>query len=270
MSNEIGPQNKTVEKFKAVLNMESVAEQFQNALQKQAGPFTASLVEMFSADEMLQKCNHKDLVMEALKAASLKLPINKNLGYAWIIPRKEKGVLRPNFQIGYRGYIQLAMRTGKYKYINADIIPAGWEVETLFPSGEMKFIPGDSKEEEPAKGYFAYFELLNGFKKTIYRSREWMEKHMQEYAKGYDTVYSPWKKDFDGMAVKTVLSHLLSKYGYLSIEMVNAFTGDSDQSPDEKADTHASTIDIDVNEVNEAPDEQESENQIPEIPEDLD
>jgi len=110
-----------VQKFKDVINVDSVQEQFRNALQEGAPLFVASLIDIFSSDKNLQKCEPKAVIMEALKAATLKLPINKNLGFAYIIPYGDV----PYFQLGYKGYIQLAMRTGQYRYINADVVYEG-------------------------------------------------------------------------------------------------------------------------------------------------
>src|SRR6056297_2860972 len=128
-----------VGKLKEIVNSGSVQEQFKNALKENSRAFVSSLIELYSGDSYLQNCNPKEVVQQALRAASLKLPINKNLGFAWIIPRKERGVLRPNFDIGYKGYIQFAMRTGQYRTINADAVSVGYDVEKDLLSGSIKF-----------------------------------------------------------------------------------------------------------------------------------
>jgi recombination protein RecT len=244
MANE-NKQVEVVSRLKSLLNVPSVMEQFHNSLGENAGAFTASLVEMLSSDGRLQECSPKDLIMEALKAASLKLPINKNLGFAWIIPRKIKGVLRPQFQIGYRGYYQLAQRTGLYKFINTRTVPAGWKVQEDFKTGEIVFYPPTEPVDGNPVGYFACFVQLNGFSKEIYRSHEWMTKHMKENAPNCHGKDSPWQTDFNGMAEKTIGSHLLSKYGVLSIEYLNINSSDG-----QSAEVNTGNIEIDQREIN--------------------
>ncbi len=116
-----------IDRLKAILNADSVKEQFENVLRENAGAFIASIIDLFNSDPQLQQCDPKRLVGEALKAASLKLPINKQLGFAWIVPYKDgkTGEVIPVFQLGYKGYIQLALRTGAYRYINADVVYEG-------------------------------------------------------------------------------------------------------------------------------------------------
>lgn len=260
-----------IENLKSMLNVPSVMEQFKNSLGDNAGAFTASLVEMLSSNGDLKQCQPKDLIMEALKAASLRLPINKNIGQAWIIPRKEKGIMKPNFQIGYRGYIQLAIRTGQYRYLNADLVPANWEVTQDLLSGAVELKMGKESPnvaDEP-QGYFAYFELLNGFSKTLYYSREYLIYHMKKYVPSWQSKYSPWQNDFDKMAIKTVLSHLLSKYGYLSTEMVTAISQDyENSSPAEEADRNENSVDFSLIEEKEQSNNNqkeplEKENELP-------
>ena len=203
-----------VQRLKMALSMESVKEQFQNALQDQAPLFTASLIDVYGGDTYLQKCEPKDVIMEALKAATLKLPINKSLGFAYIIPYGNK----PQFQLGYKGYVQLAMRTGQYRYLNAGIIYTGQTVDTNILTGAVT-ITG-TPQSSKAIGYFAHMETLSGFSKTVYRTVAEVEEHAQRYSKSYSMKSSPWKTNFDEMARKTVLIHLLSKYGILSVEMI--------------------------------------------------
>ena len=187
------------------------------------------------------------------------LPINKALGYAYVIPFKntkkvnEKWVkvYEPVFQMGYKGYIQLAMRTGQYRTINADAVYEGELRKVNKLTGEIAF--DGERTSDKVVGYFCYFELLNGFSKTLYMTVEQMANHAKRYSKGlvkYDdagnkvdvTVDSlvaladlpmapdsktvGWLGNFHGMAIKTVIRNLLSKYGYLSVEMQNAISND--------------------------------------------
>ena len=258
-NNTPAPLTKKVDVLKAMLNAPSVQEQFRNALHDNTGPFVASIIDLYNSDSSLQNCEPKAVIMEALKAAVLKLPINKSLGFAWIVPYNKKqadgsgkSTPTPTFQLGYKGYIQLAMRTGQYKFINADLVYEG-ELKTVNKlTGEIDF--SGKKTSDKVVGYFAYIEMINGFSKTHYMSVEKIAKHAKTYSQSikYDknvTVESliasagvsnestvvGWKGNFDGMALKTVLSYLLSHYGYLSIEMIGAVEADQDNiTPQQK------------------------------------
>src|SRR5690606_23903396 len=121
-----GDKLRPIDRLKAILSAESVQEQFRNALQENAGAFVASIIDLYNTDANLRLCDPSKVVMEALKAASLKLPINRQLGFAWIAPYKDKNVeYIPTLQSGYKGYIQLALRTGPYRCINADVVYEG-------------------------------------------------------------------------------------------------------------------------------------------------
>lgn len=248
-----------VEQLKKVLSAESVQEQFKNALKEEAPLFVASVIDVYSNDKVLQGCSPSDVVREALKAATLKLPINRNLGFAWIIPYKEKGVLKPQFQMGYKGYIQLAMRTGQYRYINADAVYEGEIVYRDKLTGEIRLEDSDSDE---VVGYFAHMETINGFRKTIYWTKEQMLRHAQRYSKSYHRENSAWKTDFEAMAIKTMIKALLSKYGIMSVEMMNAFTSDTaDDVPFEgqvageiEANANSEILDIDAEDAEDGPD----------------
>ena len=207
-----------------LLNSAGTKKLLEGSLKENAGAFSASLIELYKSDGYLQQCEPNSVLGEALKAVSLKLPINKNLGFAWVIPRKnsKKGIYEPQFQIGYKGYIQLAQRTGAYKYINADVVYEGELTGQNKITGEIE-LNGEAVSDKVI-GYFAYIETINGFKKTVYWSdqkiRDFASKHSDSYRGGF---YSPWKTDFDEMAKKTVLKQLLSRYGVMSIEMMTAF-----------------------------------------------
>ena len=212
-----------VTSLKRILETPSVTEQFKNSLKENSGAFVSSLIELYSGDNYLQNCEPKAVVMEALKSASLKLPINKNLGFAWIIPRKNHGKLEPNFEIGYKGYIQLAMRTGQYLTINTDGVPDNFLIKKNWLAGTYEFVePVNEKPSKKIQGYFAYFKLVNGFEKTVYWEIEEIKEHAKKYSQSFSSKYSPWKTQFDAMAKKTVLSYLLRTYGIMSTEMMEA------------------------------------------------
>ena len=246
-------QQSGIDVLKGVLEAPSVQQQFENALGENKNAFIASVIDLYNTDTGLQGCKPNAVVMEALKAAVLKLPINKALGFAYIIPfnnsvRQPDGswikVPTPTFVLGYKAYIQMAMRTGQYKTINADIVYEGEVQKTNKLTGEIAF-DGD-KTSDKIVGYFCYFELLNGFSKTLYMDVEQMAKHAKRYSKGLrqavtvdglkalantplsETNKVGWENNFHGMAVKTVIRNLLSKYGYLSIEMQDALQNDTE------------------------------------------
>lgn len=215
-----------VDSLKNILNADSVQAQFKNALAENSSSFVASLIDLYSGDNYLQGCDPKLVVMQALKAAVLKLPIIKSLGQAYIIPYKSNGVLVPNFQIGYKGYIQLAIRTGQYRILNADVVYKGEYRSKNKLTGEFD-LNGDPNSEEVI-GYFAYFELNQGFSKTLFMTKDKMLAHAKKYSKSFTQASSPWKTEFDKMGVKTVLTNLLTHWGFLSTEMQQALANDDD------------------------------------------
>lgn len=268
---------KPIDKLKLTLSAESVKEQFQNALGKNSDTFIASIIDLYNTDKSLQECDTNQVVMEALKAAVLNLPINKALGYAYILNFKNKGVPTPTFIIGYKGLIQLAMRTGQYKYINADVVYEGEISGRDKLTGAIDF--SGEKKSDKVIGYFAHIELLNGFRKTLYVTVEEVAKHAKKYSPaikynnsvtvqslmklaGKDPSGIGWLGDFDSMAIKTVLRELLSKYGYLSIEMQSAIAQDIETDIRAERDNAIEDIvaeEVSMEEVFEEQEEQEEE-----------
>lgn len=226
------PPKTKMEILKNVLSAESIQQQFGNALKENRDAFVASVIELYSGDTYLQNCEPKLVVMEALKAAVLKLAINKSLGHAYIIPYKKNNVLVPQFQIGYKGLVQLAIRTNQYKFLHADVVFDGEFKTSNKLTGEFDLT--GTKKSDTIIGYFAHFQTLQGFSKTLFMTKERVTKHAQKYSKSYAQEYSPWKTEFDAMATKTVLRGLLSHWGLLSIEMANAL--DSEGDVEEKVD----------------------------------
>jgi recombination protein RecT len=242
---------KPIDKLKHILAAESVQEQFKSALAENSGAFVASIIDLYSTDKTLQMCDPKAVVMEALKAASLKLPINKQLGFAWIVPYRDgrTGQYIPTFQLGFKGYIQLCMRTGAYRYINADVVYEGELVKHDKLTGEIEIDP-EKRTGDKKVGYFAFIETLNGFRKTLYMTVEEVTKHAQQYSKSYSSKNSVWATDFDAMALKTCLRLLLSKYGIMSVEMQRAYIQDVSTDTVEVADAAITegedVIDMDI------------------------
>lgn len=257
MTNEIAKvQEKPIDLLKSVVNAPSVQAQFKNALGDHKDAFVASLIDLYTGDKQLQKCKPALVIAEALRAATLKLPLNKALGFAYIIvfnnsQKNEKGewekVPTPTFVPGYKGYIQLAMRTGQYRTINADYVYEGEIRKVSKLTGEIAF--DGEKKSDKIVGYFCYFELLNGFNKTLYVSIEDMADYALRYSPSFRGKDKPtkaslikdaqsgkistevgWKGNFNDMALKTVIRRLLSKYGYLSVEMQGAIEHDFEDS----------------------------------------
>lgn len=227
-----------VDRLKQVMSSESVQAQFRNALADKKDQFTASLIDLYSGDQYLQKCSPPLVVMEALKAAVLNLPISRSLGFAWIIPyNKSKKVgnewvteSMPQFQIGWRGVVQLAQRTGQYRYINCGEVFEGEYKGSNRLSG-MVDLSGEATSESIV-GFFSYIELLNGFCKTLYWSKEKMEAHAIRYnqeCKKAKALKGVWADHFVERAKATILKHLIAKYGPMSIDMAQAMDRDTDE-----------------------------------------
>lgn len=249
----VAKQERPIDLFKSVINAPSVQIQFNNALGEHKDAFVASLIDLFTGDKSLQTCKPQMIIAEALRAATLRLPLNKALGFAYIVVYNNSvknpdgtwtKVPTPTFIPGYKGYIQLAMRTGQYRTINADYVYEGELRKVNKLSGEIAF--DGEKKSDKIVGYFCYFELLNGFSKTLYVSVEDMAAYAKRYSpsigknttieqlisKANDGIVSKkvgWDGNFNDMALKTTIRRLLSKYGYLSVEMQNALSKDVEE-----------------------------------------
>lgn len=254
---QVAKQPKPVDLLKSVIKAESVQQQFQNALGKHKDEFVASLIDLYTGDLSLQKCKPQAVVAEALRAATLHLPLNRALGFAYIIvfnnsvKDPETGqwtkVPTPTFVPGWKGYVQLAQRTAQYKCINTDVVYEG-ELRTSDKLTGMIDISG-KKTSDKIIGYFAYFKLMNGFEKMFYVSIEDMAKYALRYSPSFKGQNKPtvdaliksaqsgqtsskvgWEGNFNEMAKKTCIRQLFSKFGYLSIEMMNAVANDDDEA----------------------------------------
>lgn len=209
----------------SLLNGAAIQQTLKSTLKENSGSFVTSVMNLFNEDKLLQQCEPKAVLAEALKAAALKLPVEKQLGFAYIIPFRDHGVPKPQFQLGYKGYIQLAMRTGEYKHINADVVYEG-ELRSVDRLTGAIDLTGE-KISDTVVGYFAYIETINGFSKTFYWSKEKVIAHAKRYSKSYKPNAGVWGSNFDEMGIKTVLRNLLSHYGVMSVEMGRAFSSES-------------------------------------------
>lgn len=234
-----------MEKFpvKNFFAQDGVKKKFDELLGKRSSAFITSVLQIVSSNSMLQNADPVSIYNAACLAATLDLPISNQLGFAYIVPYGKQA----QFQLGYRGYIQLAQRSGQYQTIGAAAIHQGQLVRQNPLTGfEFDF---EKPNDGPVVGYAAYFRLLNGFEKTLYMSLDDMKKHGLRFSQTYKRNSGLWVDDFDAMAIKTVLKLLLSKYGPLSIEMQMATI--SDQAVVNNADTlDVSYVDNSVAETN--------------------
>jgi len=207
------------------LGSTSVKKYVEGVLKERAGQFVTSLVSMANLTPGLRDCVPETLMYCGLKAASLNLPLDNNLGFAYAVPYKNHGtgIVEAQFQIGYKGIVQLGQRTGQYKSMNVINIHQG-ELTAWDPfTEELELNIGQdqgARANLPIIGYAAVFTLLNGFKKVSYWPIERVEAHAKRFSKAYNN--GPWKTDFNAMARKTVLKEMLSKWGPLSTEMAEA------------------------------------------------
>lgn len=221
-----------------LINAPAIKKQLTDVFKENSASFAASIIDLHNNDTNLQGCDPNAIIAEALKAASLKLPLSRGLGFGYILPYKKGDGYVPQFQMGYKGYIQLALRSGQYEYINADVVYEGQLSRSEKLRGLFEF-EGEQTSNK-ITGYFCHIELKNGFSKTLYMTTEQIKAHAEKYSKSFGTSFSPWKSNFDEMALKTVLKKMLSHYGTLSVEMVSAF--DTDIS--DEIDANANTVDI--------------------------
>lgn len=222
-------------RMKALIANPELIERMQNMLGQNAGTFLASVLDLYTSDSILSECNPNEVMQEAMKAAALHLPVVKSLGFAYIVPFKDKkGIQRPNFILGYKGYIQLCMRTGHYKTINAGAIYEGETVIDNRITGEVR-VEGKPTSDKPI-GYFAHISTINGFEKTEYWSKERVVRHASAKSKSWKRENSPWHTDFDAMAEKTLIRHLLSRYAEMSVDIMTALASDS---ADDRTDNEA-------------------------------
>ena len=203
--------------------------------EKNTTKFVSSVVSAVQTNPALAECTNGSILSAALLGEALQLSPSPQLGQFYMVPYKNKGVSEAQFQLGAKGYKQLAIRSGQYKRIVTSVVKEG-ELKSFNPiTEEYIFEPimdMATREKLPVIGYYAAFELLNGFKKELYWSKEKMQSHAQRYSNGYrsdlkkGTSYTFWSKDFDGMAEKTMIRQLISKWGIMSIDMQKAFESD--------------------------------------------
>lgn len=232
-----------MEKEKSIVNYmtnEVVKKNIAETLGQKAPQFIASVASLVNSSNSLAECDRQSILSACLVAASLDLPINQNLGFAYIIAYNTKfkscdqegkeittWVKKAQFQMGYKGFIQLAQRSGQFKTINVTDVKESelGNIDKL--TGELTFNwVTDEKERDKLTtvGYVGYFKLINGFEKALYMTVEDLRKHGVRYSKSYKDGL--WQTDFDAMASKTVIKLLLSKYAPMTTEMQKAQLAD--------------------------------------------
>lgn len=224
--------------FNQTITNPQTQKYLQDVLGERKGSFVNNLTALVANNASLQECQPLTVMFAALKATALNLPLENSLGFAYCIPYKSKkaGTAVAQFQLGYKGFKQLALRSGQFAIIpNATEIKEGELVSRNRLTGEcvFQFVEDEeAREKLPTIGYASYFRLLNGAESTFYMSREEMEKHALRYSQTYRSKYedirksSKWTTDFEDMAKKTVIKLNLSKNAPLSVEMQDAIKAD--------------------------------------------
>lgn len=229
------PAKKKNTPFTVAIQSEGYKNLVNNTLgdPKRAAAFVTAITSAVSANPGLMKCDPGSVLSAGLLGETLQLSPSPQLGQYYLVPFKDNknGRTVAQFQLGYKGYIQLAIRSGQYKKLNALAIKEGELIrwDPLNEELEVKLIEDEAERAKtPTIGYYAMFEYLNGFRKEMYWSIEKMQNHALEYSQGYRAHkgYTFWEKDFDSMAIKTMLRQLISKWGIMSIDFQKAYEAD--------------------------------------------
>lgn len=268
MANEIQAKAKNEIGFTSFITSGVVQKKVNDILgdEKRGARFISSIVSAVSNNPALKECDNASILSGALLGESLNLSPSPQLGNYYLVPFKVKRkdndgkdffVDVAQFQLGYKGYIQLAIRSGQYKKLNVLAIKEGELIkyDPLNEEIEVQLIDDEEKREKAKTiGYYAMFEYTNGFRKTMYWSKSKMEKHALQYSKGYakKSGYTFWEKDFDSMAYKTMLRQLISKWGIMSVDMQTAYENDmayiKEDGSKEYVDNEDNTIVFDIQE----------------------
>lgn len=224
--------------FSAFMTSNAITNKVNSIIgdEKSGKRFISGIISAVSVNPALSECSNSSILSGALLGESLNLSPSPQMAQYYLVPfnDKDRGKVA-QFQLGWKGYYQLALRSGYYKKLNVIEIKEGELISWNPLEEEIKvdIIEDDEKREKlPTIGYYAFYEYLNGFRKAIYWGKAKMEAHAKQYSQGYrgdlskGTKYTFWSKDFDGMAKKTMLRQLISKYGVMSTELQNAYESD--------------------------------------------
>lgn len=258
-----------------LLSKEGYQKRFDELLGKRSPQFISSIVSLMNADSALMDAFHDapvTIIQSALQAASFDLPINPALGYAYIVPfrNSKRNRMEASFIMGYKGMLQLALRTGVYKRINVVDVRAGElkSYDRLREDIELEFIEDeDEREKAPIIGYVGYFQMINGMEKTIYMTVKQLEAHEKKFRHG-NYMSRGWKENPDAMMRKTVLRKLIGKWGLMSVtyqsadpsvlraaQAIATGTFDDEDKPDY-------VVDVNASEAEEAPDQEQFQGTI--------
>lgn len=214
--------------IKQRFEQEAVKQKFQEVLGKKATAFMVSALQVVNSNDLLKNADPDSVLNAVMTSATLDLPINSNLGYAYVIPytvKQKDGSFKQmaQFQMGWKGFVQLAQRSGQYLTISSSPVYDG----QLVDEDPLKGYTFNWKvKSEKVIGFVAYFKLVNGFEKQLFMTVEQLERHGKKFSKTFAKGFGLWKDDFNAMASKTVIKLLLSKYGVLSVEMQEAIIRD--------------------------------------------
>ena len=214
--------------LKALLASPAIIKRLEEIIGKNTGSFCASLIQISNSNALLQRAEPNTVISAAIVAATLNLPINNALGFAYIVPfnNSKAGMVEAQFQIGYKGFIQLAMRSGQVKRIGVVPIYENQIIKLDYINGhEFDFMQQPEKHEAPI-GYCAFLKLVNGCSVEDYMTIAEIQAHAAKYSQTYKKGYGVWKDNFDAMAAKTALKRLLTKYAPMSVEMQQAVIAD--------------------------------------------
>jgi len=225
-----------IEPIEKLLKKDEIKSRFSEVLGQKAAAFMSSVLAATNINTQLKACDPMTVLSSAMVAATLDLPINQSLGFAHLVPYSG----RCQFQIGWKGLVQLAHRTGSYKTITVAEIYDGELVEYNRITEEIEFNTNNKKSDKVI-GYYARFVLINGFEKSLYMTRAEVEAHGKKYSKSYSS--GQWTKDFDSMARKTLIKLLLGKWGPMSTELRRAIVADQSVSSTITVEPENATLD---------------------------
>ena len=272
--NQVATKDPNSVKFAAYITNEGTQKGIVSTIGKEnLTRFVSSIMSAVQTTPALKECTNTSILSGALLGESLKLAPSPQLGQFYLVPydNKKEKCKQAQFQLGWKGYVQLAVRSGQYERIVASEVREG-ELKyfnAITEEFEIEPLPENERQKANVVGYYAMFKLMNGFRKEIYWSKEKMEAHAKQYSSGYrsdisnHTKYTFWSKSFDDMAKKTMLRQLISKWGIMSVDMQKAYEGDqaviSDdgtpqyidnvETPEEIIDTVATEVEANQNTI---------------------
>lgn len=246
MENALTTQSNQPLTTKNLFAKDTVKKKFEEMLGERATSFITSVLQIVNSNDLLKNADPMSIYNVAATAAALNLPLNNSLGFAYIVPYNGKGGCQATFQLGYRAYKQLAIRSGQFLATNETDVREGEIKSHNRLTGEIEFDWSQDQNERLNKkivGYLSYFKLINGYEHTLYMTIEELEKHGKRFSKTYQKGFGLWKDDFHSMAIKTVIKLNLSKNAPLSVDMQKAITVDQSVIKNEDA-TDVEHVDV--------------------------